>query len=284
MQLLYHYCSTETFVSIVTNRTIRLSSLTLSNDSQEGLVILDVLLQLAKDAGLDKLDLAVFEKHLQLGYELFDGLGFCLSEEGDLLSQWRGYADDGRGICIGFTKPYLEKLGSSAKNGGGRNFSLKQLVYDKTRQREVAERNFRSIRELIREGAFRSSLGSLLLQNDDAEKEKIARATGLAGIGITIAMLDMFDIKNPAFSEEKEWRLISFTTKGNLKEPEIRFRGNGDKIVPYSEVKLENLDAEPIGRVVLGPKHQTPMHVIEQILSSSGFKAVEVTRSIATYR
>lgn len=33
---------------------------------------------------------------------------FCLSEEADLLSQWRGYADDGRGVCIGFKKEALE--------------------------------------------------------------------------------------------------------------------------------------------------------------------------------
>ena len=32
---------------------------------------------------------------------------FCLSEKGDNLGQWRGYADDGRGVAIGFAKEYF---------------------------------------------------------------------------------------------------------------------------------------------------------------------------------
>lgn len=164
MELLYHYCSTETLVSIVTNRTIRLSSLTLSNDSQEGLLILDIFLQLAKEAGLSGGDLSRFENSLRTAYDLFDGHGFCLSEQGDLLSQWRGYADDGRGVCIGFNKPYLEKLGSSLRETGKRNFSLKKLIYDKDGQKEAAEEHFKSIRELMGQGAFQSTFDSLLIK------------------------------------------------------------------------------------------------------------------------
>lgn len=33
--LLYHYCSLDTFLSIVQNRTIRLSDITKSNDAKE---------------------------------------------------------------------------------------------------------------------------------------------------------------------------------------------------------------------------------------------------------
>ena len=35
---------------------------------------------------------------------------FCLSEEKDLLSQWRGYADDGKGIFIGFNGEFLDGI------------------------------------------------------------------------------------------------------------------------------------------------------------------------------
>ena len=41
------------------------------------------------------------------------GVGFCLSEEGDLLSQWRGYAADASGVVIGFSRNYLDWLCSS---------------------------------------------------------------------------------------------------------------------------------------------------------------------------
>lgn len=36
-----------------------------------------------------------------------EGLGFCLSERGDLLSQWRGYAAQGRGVSIAFRPIFL---------------------------------------------------------------------------------------------------------------------------------------------------------------------------------
>ena len=40
----------------------------------------------------------------------------CLfSESKDKLSQWRGYAQDGKGIAIGFNKDVLEELNQISK-------------------------------------------------------------------------------------------------------------------------------------------------------------------------
>src|SRR5690606_28676010 len=36
-----------------------------------------------------------------------EGFALCLSEKGDLLSQWRAYARDGTGISIGFSSDFL---------------------------------------------------------------------------------------------------------------------------------------------------------------------------------
>lgn len=282
MQLLYHYCSTETFLSIVRNRTVRLSSLTLSNDSREGGVILDVLLQLARESDLDASALSRLESHLRWAYELFDGLGFCLSEKGDLLSQWRGYADDGRGVCIGFNSAYFEKLGSALREREQRNFKLQKLIYDPDAQRAVAAEHFELIKDLLNKGAFKSQLGSLLIPTTDEDRAQIKQATEAGMFAVLSVMLRMFEIKSPAFAEEQEWRLVSFSTK---KDPEaVLFRACDDKIVPYFEVNLEELEIEPIGAVVLGPKHQSPIHVVERVLTASGFNEIEITNSSATYR
>ena len=40
---------------------------------------------------------------------------FCFSESKDKLSQWRGYAQDGKGIAIGFNKDVLEELNQISK-------------------------------------------------------------------------------------------------------------------------------------------------------------------------
>ena len=39
-------------------------------------------------------------------------LGACFSESEDQLSQWRGYAQNGKGLAIGFDKEILETLNS----------------------------------------------------------------------------------------------------------------------------------------------------------------------------
>lgn len=38
--VLHHYCSTETFMAIVASKSIRLSALSMSNDSEEGRLVL----------------------------------------------------------------------------------------------------------------------------------------------------------------------------------------------------------------------------------------------------
>lgn len=42
----------------------------------------------------------------------------CFSGNGDLLSQWRGYAKDGTGVAIGFKTKYLEKFKTSIRDRG----------------------------------------------------------------------------------------------------------------------------------------------------------------------
>lgn len=283
MPNLYHYCSTETFVSIVSSRSVRLSSLTMSNDSKEGELIKEYLIQVAQGAGLAPNVLRNFERALEFTYEMFEGLGFCLSEEGDLLSQWRGYADDGRGIAIGFNAEYFEKLGDVRKNREDASFTLKQLLYDASKHAQLAAEGFEKLRPLLERGAFRTPVGSLLAPLSEEEKEEISKATTSAYFVVLGTMLQMFEIKHLAFAEELEWRLVSFSTK-KPDNPQNKFHSRGDKIVPYLEVALEDLGVPIISAVVLGPRHTTPPHVVKQMLHSAGFGEPVITRSAATYR
>lgn len=121
---LYHYCSTESFTSILRTHSVWLSSLNLSNDSMEGRMVNATVLRLAEKDGLDADALRRLRESLSFTERTLDGLGFCLSEDGDLLSQWRGYADDGRGVAIGFSRSYLEWL---AKSSRGAYFAPQRL-------------------------------------------------------------------------------------------------------------------------------------------------------------
>ena len=99
----------------------------------------------------------------------------------------------------------------------------------------------------------------------------------------------LFRFKNPAFSEEREWRLISLS----LRDPddsvftdakELEFRARQDRIVPVRRIQLDDVGVKPIDRVVLGPRNISPEIVIASLLKKSGFDNVEISRSGASYR
>ena len=57
----------------------------------------------------------------------------CFSEEADLLSQWRGYAQDGTGVFIGFSKKVLSTLEVEHYT------AFKKVTYGKSEQSEYIE-------------------------------------------------------------------------------------------------------------------------------------------------
>mgnify|MGYP002524507025 CR=1 FL=1 len=120
--LVYHYCSTEVFLKILSGRKLRISDIRRSNDSEEIKFLFEKYLEEKKAEG-EKAYLAVkgcdFIFREALKQETVFALSF--SDKRDLLSQWRGYAPDG-GVAIGFDrnelKSWAEKiisLGETAK-------------------------------------------------------------------------------------------------------------------------------------------------------------------------
>ncbi len=109
MDILYHYCSTASFHAIIQSRALWLSSLSLSNDTMEGKLVVRAIARLAERDSLEPKSFRLLRQIIGFSELAFDGLGFCLSEDGDLLSQWRGYAGNATGVAIGFSKEYLHE-------------------------------------------------------------------------------------------------------------------------------------------------------------------------------
>lgn len=70
----------------------------------EGKLVARALMRLAERDGLNPVAAERLQNAVAFLEGMFDGLGFCFSEDGDLLSQWRGYASDATGIAIGFSR------------------------------------------------------------------------------------------------------------------------------------------------------------------------------------
>jgi len=288
METLYHYCSNKAFHSIIKSRSIWLSSLSLSNDSMEGKLVLDIITEIAKNDSLDENSINRLQNSVSLLNKVADGLGFCLSEEMDLLSQWRAYTDDASGVSIGFSKKYLEKLSDHRRRDPEKwGFTLQKVVYEKNKQIDLIKPTYEEIKELINKGAYKiSGRRSLLDTRTEEEIEKDDKEFKKAYSNLSIKALcllsKLYLLKQKAFREEQEWRLISYLVKSG--DDDCSFRVSRNIITPYRKFPLLDLDEPSVVRVVLGPKNETPEDVIANFLRQNNFNDVKIVRSEASYR
>lgn len=216
------------------------------------------------------------------------GLGFCLSGERDQLSQWRGYADDAAGVAVGFSKKYLEALQERHKNPKWMTFHLGKVEYDPNDHDSHVEPTYKEIKVLIEAGAFELGRVRRLLDDrtgEEVEADKAKSKELVEGISLATFMLftKLYLLKSPAFREEKEWRLITYHS-GQMGEDRREFRAAGDRIIPFESIVMEDLNVSPINEIILGPKHITPVSVIQSLLDKHGYVGVSVSRSAASYR
>ena len=110
---IYHYCNAETLRAILTTKTLRFGDVNMMNDYRESawgykifLETANELLALSKEVPeLKKIDqhfLDQVDKILSSSQLHVHPFTASLSKNPDVLSQWRAYADNGRGFAIGF--------------------------------------------------------------------------------------------------------------------------------------------------------------------------------------
>jgi hypothetical protein len=226
---------------------------------------------------------------IEVAENFFDGLGFCLSQQPDLLSQWRGYADDGQGFSIGFSKPYLQEL-SMKKSVKNIEFNLCKVLYEPGEHETELRPTFDKIKTIVNSGGLKNT--SKFSPNEkNATKEFLDRNWDFLVSTAFEILPKIYILKNRAFREEDEWRLISHLVRDfePFKEkPEwiaADYRVAKDRLIPYREVELKDLNGEKrINEVYIGPKNITPVFEVERFLYLKGFKDVKVHRSSATYR
>jgi hypothetical protein len=255
----------------------------------EGKVMANTFKRIFENDSLDNETVSPLKDTLEKLEDLFDGLGFCLSEKGDLLSQWRGYAVDGQGFSIGFSKEYLELL-SGQREPNEPGFTLRKVIYDPLEQESALMPTYNEFKSEIISGKlkFPHSPGLLSLGDPEAgvryerEKKRYFETLKAATFKMFGAIHNLYTLKNEAFSEEAEWRLISFLTKGS--GDQCLYRASANRLIPYRSFDLKVLDVPAITEVIIGPKNTTPEFVVEKMLEQHGFTGAKVRRSLATYR
>ena len=109
--VVYHYCSVETFYHIISNHTLRLSDIEKSNDFMEKKWATRQCLSYIEQnirspyypCSVNPERAAALLEEMKLQFAEYNTmiLAACFSSRRDLLSQWRGYGDNGYGVCIG---------------------------------------------------------------------------------------------------------------------------------------------------------------------------------------
>ncbi|HEX7560542.1 MAG TPA: DUF2971 domain-containing protein, partial [Usitatibacter sp.] len=133
---LFHYTDLEGVKGIFTSRTLWMSKFTASNDISEILLAIEHFQSfVARKAAEVTKDEGDFLREAADQLESFRRTNICVAsfcEAPDLLSQWRSYGNDGRGIALGFNSRRLVEL---AQRHGLRLF---RCVYDQAAHERIA--------------------------------------------------------------------------------------------------------------------------------------------------
>jgi len=296
-QLLYHYCSSPTAFAILQSRTIRLSALSAANDTLEGRVLGKVFSEMISCTTLAK-GVADVASVIAEGYpESTEGFALCLSEDGDLLSQWRAYARDGTGVSIGFSPEQLT-VDHGTVNFGAKYFELTKVEYGEEGLREnlfpvveALQKSFSEYGEFItlNEGITRErAIAALADREGDTQglfKGQESSPGLLSQLLSLLAPLHfrIYSTKPRPFHEEREWRLLRYRHRVPLNE--VEYFADDSAIRPYIPCLIADPAKNALREVILGPKHSSNINWVRAFLVSAGLSHVHVRRStISSYR
>lgn len=277
----YHYCSIETFFSIITTKKLWLTYSNNTNDYLENRWI-DTYINGYVRQNLNDTNKDLFQKVL-LNYQINKIPTFicCFSEDGDMLSQWRAYANDGLGVSIGFNVKYFMESHNirygfpyaTAAINKSRSISLNKIIYDKATQKQKVEEIFSNLSDI----------------ND----------TYYDSVALPLAKL-AYIFKSPSFYEEKEWRIIHTpllfgdrtskvtSSKGMIvgSISDCCFRYTSSTISPYFTLPIyekEN-NVHPINEIIIGPKSKLERDCLMMFLEENKFWGISVKNSEIPYR
>ena len=254
MDLIYKYCTADTFEKIVTGKTLWLTDIQKSNDTTE----LKLVYSIVKQTFIEEF-LSNKPKYIDTFFPLEEFLKFyntdtqninaveniihtyyvtCFSASGDMLSQWRGYGDDGKGLSIGFSALDFTTVD---------DYKYRRVEYSERNQKALFRGDIKDIISDIRK-YVKSNKG---IDGYD-DKSFMTRYNRLLQQGVFV--------KNNFFHEEKESRYCYWDNSGK----------------DHIETPIKK---RHIKKVIIGPKCEKSKEEIVDLLSKCGYVGVKVEYS-----
>jgi hypothetical protein len=196
---LWHYTSIDGAVGIIKTQTLFATPLRYLNDSKEFHYAAELFIE-DVTRRTDSAKWGVPEEALPDLKDAFDRIGknicvvsFCTDK--DLLSQWRAYGRDQRGIALGFDSRRLSMI------AGPHGFKLIKCLYDYEEQRAMLFDQLSAIAAKFR-----------TLPSDNPQREAARREVAWE---LAVALTNVAPyLKHRGFAEEKEYRLIGHKHSG----------------------------------------------------------------------
>ncbi len=311
-KVIYHYCSLDVFKLIIESASLRMTNISKSNDFDEIQYAYDILSDVIystykKEARLR--DIPYLDNIIN-NFDFGDFFGnsmkesnltyyaTCFSGNGDLLSQWRGYANDGNGIALGFYKGVFEDFNSES------NPMFGDVIYD-VDQLIVNTKNY------------------IKVQLDSLSQKAEASQSDYDNILLHLLSKSIYSsvfYKNPAFIEEDEKRFVYYPFGNILSlkkrtshtddisnyryfdrmleyfEHEERYKNfiiskpsyfiRQNQLISYFDISFSQIKPFFLSEIILGPKTNLNDNDLRLFLLSNGYDLnfLNIRSSIAPYK
>ena len=300
--------------AILSGKKLRMSDITKSNDYDEVRIFFPGIM----DAMLDEYIKNPFpftfayennenaiRRLLQFVYEYFfekfrrgaiTNFVVCFCEDGDKLSQWRGYADNGKGCSIGFSETelrhYVEKYSDF--------MTIEKVQY--ITNEEINNLIILKAKNILNE---LKDLAKWTIEKFKYEYKKTEKY-------MTFSIIQMFNIvfmkslkyKNKAYEEENEWRIffrypIEKKTRLIYGEEEVNtlsdemvkmlrnkidFNITSNDIVPFYPIELFGVSEKPIKEVIMGSQNKILIDDFQLFCGKYGYDDVKFKVSKISYK
>lgn len=259
--MIYHYCSVPVMEKIIATKEVWMSDITKMNDEGEYKSGYSIIQEILSEFDLEHHDI-VNEMSSDKLNETFQILIGCFSKNGDLKSQWLEYADQAKGVSIGFDERDIKQFNLF-------NRYIENDCEPITNSVDFIPVNYDEVK--FRESA-RNIINRYIQSRSIIKWQLLARHL----MYLSISYKDSF------FKEEDEIRAVitlesRFNEKYLLEKRDTKLGETN-----YHRLNTSYEKFSSIKKIIIGPKCTLTINDVQEHLEKYNLAGVQVINSIAT--